>query len=56
MAEPDIIFRWGPIADLGSFSIKPDFLVEGIKSLPTTLTHLQIDDGFHAPTSLGAGD
>jgi ADP-ribose pyrophosphatase YjhB (NUDIX family) len=40
-----LTFQWHRIADLGGIDIRPSFLREGLKSLPTTIRHIvQKDD------------
>jgi 8-oxo-dGTP pyrophosphatase MutT (NUDIX family) len=44
VASEGFIFRWAAMTDLAALTIKPNFLRNGIKSLPTATVHLQIDD------------
>lgn len=40
----DLIYRWIPITELSNYVLKPSFLIEGIKNLPSTTLYLKLDE------------
>lgn len=44
-AEPDLVFRWFPLAELPDLDVRPAFLRERLADLPRHPLHVQWPDG-----------
>ncbi|OZG71846.1 NTP pyrophosphohydrolase [Hahella sp. CCB-MM4] len=42
--DVDLIFRWVPIAKLGEYVLKPEFLIAGIQNLPTSVEYIKFNE------------
>lgn len=40
----DLIFRWVPLVKLNHYNLQPQFLIEGINNLPSSLEALEINE------------